>query len=79
MTGFQEQKMKCIMWELATNDYDYRYKRYTQTPLGECSSYKEKKDVYKDLLELIKRHKPDFDISTEIDRNAIAADTLSEV
>ena len=21
MTGFQEQKMKCICWELATNDY----------------------------------------------------------
>ena len=24
MTGFQEQKMKCIDWELATNGYDYR-------------------------------------------------------
>ena len=24
MTGFQEQKMKCICWELATNDYEYR-------------------------------------------------------
>lgn len=23
MTGFQEQKMKSICWELATNDYEY--------------------------------------------------------
>ena len=22
MTGFQEQKLKCIVWELATDDYD---------------------------------------------------------
>src|SRR5688572_16987320 len=41
MTGFQEQKMKCICWELATNDYEYRYE-FTKNPLGECSSYKEK-------------------------------------
>lgn len=36
MTGAQEQKMKCICWELATYDYDYRYKRFTQKTLGEC-------------------------------------------
>jgi hypothetical protein len=79
MTGFQEQKMKCIMWELATNDYEYRYKRYSQKPLGECSSYKEKREIYKDLIELIKSHKPDFNIAIEIDRNTITANTLSEV
>ncbi len=43
MTGAQEQKMKCIVWELATNDYDYRYERFTKSPLGECSNYTEKK------------------------------------
>ena len=37
-TGFQEQKMKCICWEIATFDYEYRYE-FTKTPLGECSSY----------------------------------------
>ena len=42
MTGFQEQKMKCICWELASNDYEYRYYRFTQNKLGECSNYKEK-------------------------------------
>ena len=55
MTGFQEQKMKCIAWDLATNDYEYRYKRYTQKTLGECSRYAEKNEVYKDLISCIKK------------------------
>ncbi|MDB4920046.1 hypothetical protein [Mucilaginibacter sp.] len=79
MTGFQEQKMKCICWELATDDYEYRYKRFSQKPLGECSSYDEKKIIYKDLLELIKKYKPDFDVAVELDRNVIASGTLSDI
>lgn len=53
MTGAQEQKMKCICWELASNDYEYRYYRFTLNKLGECSNSKEKKEVYKDLVEQI--------------------------
>jgi len=53
MTGAQEQKMKCICWELATNDYEYRYQRFNKSPLGECSNYKEKSEVYKDLVNQI--------------------------
>jgi hypothetical protein len=56
MTGAQEQKMKCICWELASNDYEYRYYRFTQNKLGECSNSKEKKEVYKDLVEQIMKH-----------------------
>ncbi|MBE9140017.1 hypothetical protein IQ254_22940 [Nodosilinea sp. LEGE 07088] len=56
MTGSQEQKMKCICWELATNDYEYRYARYTQSPLGECSNYKDKNNIYKDLIQQIEKH-----------------------
>jgi hypothetical protein len=55
MTGFQEQKMKCIAWDLATIDYEYRYKRYSQKTLGECSRYAEKNEVYKDLIACIKK------------------------
>jgi len=51
MTGFQEQKMKCICWELATDDYVYRYERYKKAPLGECSDLKEKNIVWGDLIE----------------------------
>jgi len=55
MTGAQEQKMKCISWELATNDYEYRYSRFTQKPLGECSNYSDKKEIYKDLIQQIEK------------------------
>ncbi|MDN5477267.1 MAG: hypothetical protein L0G39_10070, partial [Chryseobacterium sp.] len=79
MTGFQEQKMKCICWELATEDYEYRYKRYTLTPLGECSSYKEKNTIYNDLIDLIKKYKSDFDPKTVLNKAALRLDTRSEI
>lgn len=79
MTGAQEQKMKCICWELATDDYEYRYKRYTRKPLGECSTYEEKKTIYKDLIDIIKKLQPSFDINLEFDRNAIARDTIGVI
>lgn len=51
MTGFQEQKMKCICWELASNDYEYRRALLAdEDKLGECSSYKAKNSIYKRLI-----------------------------
>lgn len=79
MTGAQEQKLKCICWELATDDYEYRYKRYTLKPLGECSNYDEKKIIYKDLIDLIGKLQPQFDVNTEFDRNSLARDTITEI
>lgn len=79
MTGFQEQKMKCICWELATNDYEYRYKRYTLDRLGECSSYDEKKDIYKDLIGQIKKDIPSFDASVSLNRQDIRNSTISKI
>lgn len=79
MTGFQEQKMKCICWELATYDYEYRYKRYTRESLGECSTYKDKMTIYKDLIEQIKKHIPIFDVSTFLNKEQIKATTISEI
>ncbi len=52
MTGASEQKLKCICWELATNDYDYRY-QYLNKNYGECSKYKDKNDIYIDLIKAI--------------------------
>lgn len=58
MTGAQEQKMKCICWELATDDLIYRYKRYYDGwRLNQCSTLKDKSTVYEDLLAAI--HKVD--------------------
>lgn len=62
MTGEQEQKMKCVCWELATEDYDYRYKRYNRNwELGECSNLSEKEKVYIDLYS----HTEDVDIDKQ--------------
>ena len=75
MTGAQEQKMKCIVWELATNDYDYRYERFTKTPLGECSNYIEKKIIYNDLIKQIEKYMgSSFDVNS-IDKNNILQKT----
>lgn len=61
MTGFQEQKLKCIVWELATDDYEYRYRKLTDK-LGECSSYDDKNKIYKEMIEIIKKYSSKFKI-----------------
>lgn len=71
MTGFQEQKLKCICWDLATGDYEYRFKRFAQKPLGECSCYDEKNTVMNDLIGIIKKYDTDFDTETAIDKNIL--------
>ena len=53
MTGFQEQKLKCIVWDLATIDYVYRFERFSKRPVGECSCYDEKNIIYKDLYRML--------------------------
>ena len=73
MTGFQEQKMKCICWELATDDYKYRYDRFKQSPLGEGSNYRDKKIVVDDLLKAIRRYDPTFDNLLPEDREEVFA------
>lgn len=55
MTGAQEQKMKCICWEMATDNLAYRYKRYYKKwDLSECSTHADKTKVYEDLCKAIK-------------------------
>lgn len=62
MTGFNEQKLKCILWELATNDYEFRY-NFLKSDYGECSSYKDKEKVFKDLYDAIRKKNHDFTLS----------------
>ena len=79
MTGFQEQKMKCIYWELASNDYDYRRVLLSnEDKLGECSSYKDKSNIYKRLVELICNYDSDFN-ATNIEKKKIRKGTASEI
>lgn len=54
MTGAQEQKLKCICWELGTHDYDFRYQhmldRYSY---GEMSDRSSRNNFYKELRKKI--------------------------
>lgn len=72
MTGAQEQKMKCICWELAAQDYEYRYSKFQRGSIGECSSYTDKNDIYKDLISQIKKNCDlDFKLSLIDKENAL--------
>lgn len=72
MTGALEQKMKCICWEIATDDLRYRYDRYYGKgwSLGQCSDLKSKTEVYNDLRKAINCHvanyKPFADFGSKI-------------
>ena len=58
MAGASEQKLKCICWEMATNDYEYRYQMLTDK-MGECSNYKDKQKIFKEMQDVIRRIAPD--------------------
>lgn len=76
MTGFQEQKLKCICWELACYDFEYRYDSSTK-PVGERSSYSDKQSIFKDLLEQIKKRSTSFNVATNLNKDNILTKTTS--
>lgn len=54
MTGAQEQKLKCICWELGTHDYDFRYETILgRSSFGKMSHIKDKTKLYTVLRKLI--------------------------
>lgn len=71
LTGAQEQKLKCICWELACRDYEYRFERFERNRYRECSDYDDKNMVYKDILNAIKKHDDSFLITDDIKNNIL--------
>ncbi|MBP5680895.1 MAG: hypothetical protein J6X31_07590 [Bacteroidales bacterium] len=72
MTGAQEQKMKCILWDIATIDYEFRYKYLKDSnKYGECSSYGSKNLIYKTIIDKIKNLDNSFNISQIFDVNKL--------
>lgn len=54
MTGASEQKLKCIVWELATFDFEFRYEFLKNAKsYREYSSFDQKNKVFKDLKDEI--------------------------
>lgn len=53
LTGYQEQKLKCILWEIASNDFEFRYKYLNGSiNVGECSRLEDKDKVFNALKKL---------------------------
>lgn len=47
LTGYQEQKLKCILWEIASDDFEFRYKYLNGSiNVSECSRLEDKNKVY---------------------------------
>lgn len=77
MTGFQEQKFKCIAWEIATEDFEFRRNFLKNNASQGFSTYKSKTDIYKELMKLLDREK-----FSESDRRSIvdeAKDTVCTI
>lgn len=81
MTGAQEQKFKCVCWDLATIDCDYRYSRYNKWELGECSRLKDKSAVFSDLVNAVKTYKPKYSVfgGSVDNKKKVLETTLSEL
>lgn len=53
MTGFQEQKFKCIAWDIATENFEFRFDYLHNYADNYFSSYKEKKFFYIKLKNIL--------------------------
>lgn len=74
MTGAQEQKLKCICWELATHDYEFRYKEvFGKSSFGEMSSKDDKQKLYKSLQDFIKKRVGEIKEHCFLNRDEIEA------
>lgn len=78
MTGFQEQKLKCICWELASVDFEYRYD-YKTNPVGDRSSYNDKQTLYKDLIGQLQKRSKSFKTASDLDKKEILSRTTTAV
>lgn len=73
LTGSQEQKLKCICWEMACRDYEYRYERFERNRYSECSDYKDKCMIYNDLICEIRKHDELYAVS-DAEKDVILTD-----
>ena len=68
--------MKCIAWEIATNDFDYRRKLLNnEDKLGEYSTFETKNKVYKTIYKQIER----FDLNFKFKDNVFIDDMKKRV
>lgn len=66
MTGYSEQKLKCICWDIASADYEFRYQVYQHWDFGECSDLDDKTKIYKKLVKTIEKYDGTFSANAYI-------------
>lgn len=70
LTGYQEQKLKCILWEIASDDLDFRYKYLSgSVKVNECSQLRDKNIVYNILKKTLEDKNHPFLFPDEIEIN----------
>lgn len=70
LTGYQEQKLKCILWEIASDDLDFRYKYLSgSVKVNECSQLSDKNIVYNILTKTLEDKNHPFLFPDEIEIN----------
>ena len=74
LTGASEQKLKCICWEFASFDYEFRYEML-KNPLGECSSYDNKKNIFKSICKSLVKYDICLDLLKEERKKILNAST----
>ena len=66
MTGYSEQKLKCICWDIASVDYDFRYQVYQNWTFSECSNLSDKTKIFRKIVEKIKDYDNTFNVENYI-------------
>lgn len=67
MTGYLEQKIKCICWDIGSINYDFRYEILKKwSTLGTFSAYDKIKEVYDFLNEIILSVNKTFNLDENI-------------
>ena len=61
MTGFLEQKGKCLCWDVATNDLDFRYDVFINQTKG-CSKQNNKSKVYSIIMAEINKKDSNYSL-----------------
>ena len=70
LTGYQEQKLKCILWEIASDDLDFRYKYLSgSVKVNECSQLSDKNIVYNIMKKTLEDKNHPFLFPDEIEIN----------
>ena len=62
MTGASEQKLKCIIKDIASNDNDFLEEKFFNNRYSECSAFNSKNEVFKDLKKEISKNSTDSDV-----------------